>query len=76
MNENIRDVTSKRPLTRVINVTSSQSWDITTFSTGTSCLRLKNREIYDETESKYEEIKRVSFTVAVQRWFAFPLRAK
>lgn len=34
----MRDVTSNRPLTRVINVTSSQSCAMTIFSTGISDL--------------------------------------
>lgn len=36
----MRDVTSKRPLTRVISVTRSHSCEMTTFSTGISALYL------------------------------------
>lgn len=39
----MRDVTSNRPLTRVINVTSSQSCAITIFSTGISDLEILSK---------------------------------
>lgn len=49
MNENMRDVTSKRPLTRVINVTRSQSCEMTTFSTGISSLffNMRKEQIFE-----------------------------
>lgn len=60
MNENMRDVTSKRPLTRVINVTRSQSCEMTTFSTGVSSLFIFHgiEKNYSIKKQKLELLKR------------------
>lgn len=82
MNENMRDVTSKRPFTLVINVTSSQSCDITTFSTGVSCLELEKLEYFHIKMKRLRERGNEStkmkyiITVVVQHLISFPLPVK
>lgn len=80
MNENIRDVTSSRPLTRVIIVTSSHSCDMTIFSTGMSCLwKQRGREEKNtfhvknmkNAPPKRAHWKKQIITVAVRHLFSF-----